>query len=257
MLGEEVTLHAADRDLHSGMYGSAAANPIRILAKILASLHDENGRVTVPGFYEGVEEVPKEILKQWSNLGFSESEFLGEIGLSVPAGENGKTVLEQIWARPTCEINGIQGGYTGDGFKTVIPAIASAKVSFRLVGNQDPLAIRDNFRSFVSEQVPEDCSVSFEDHGASAAVHLDYAMPELTKAGEALREEWGRDTAMVAMGGSIPVVGHFASILGMQSLLVGFGLNDDRIHSPNEKYDLTSFHKGTRSWVRILERLGK
>lgn len=255
LLGEEVFVQAASRDLHSGMYGSAAANPIRILSKVLAGLHDENGRVTVPGFYDGVPETPDDIKEMWNNLGFSESEFLGDIGLSLPAGEAGRSVLEQVWARPTCEFNGVIGGYTGEGFKTVIPAVASAKVSFRLVGTQDPFAIRNAFRAYVESMIPNDCSVRFEDHGASPAVHLGYDMPAMKKAADALRDEWGKDTALTGMGGSIPVVGHFQEILGIQSLLVGYALDDDRIHSPNEKYELSSFHKGTRSWARILQAL--
>ncbi|MEM7069772.1 MAG: M20/M25/M40 family metallo-hydrolase [Pseudomonadota bacterium] len=253
LLGEEITVQAASRDLHSGMYGSAAANPIRILSGILEGLHDENGRITLPDFYNGVPEIPKDIKTMWDGLGFSEEEFLGEIGLSLPAGERGRSVLEQVWARPTCEFNGIEGGYTGDGFKTVIPAIASAKISFRLVGTQDPWAIREVFREYVQANIPDDCSVTFEDHGASPAVHLGYDMAEMKKAAAALMDEWNRDTALVAMGGSIPVVGKFQDILGMQSLLVGFAQDDDRIHSPNEKYELKSFHKGIRSWARIMQ----
>ena len=255
LVGEEVTITASERDLHSGMYGSAAANPIHILASVLASLRDENGKITIDGFYNGVDPVPAEILEQWSELGFSEQEFLGEIGLSEPAGEKGHTVLEQIWSRPTCEINGIYGGYTGDGSKTVIPAQASAKLSFRLVGKQDPEAIRSAFRKHVTDRLPKDCTASFLNHGGSPAVELDYNMPELTKAATALEAEWNKKTALLAMGGSIPIVGDFSSILGMNSLLVGFALNDDRIHSPNEKYDLQSFHKGMRSWARILAAL--
>ena len=255
LLGEEVTVQAASRDLHSGMYGSAAANPIRILTKILSGLHDENGKVTLPGFYDGVSETPDNIKEMWNGLGFSETEFLGEIGLSTPAGEKDRSILEQVWARPTCEFNGIIGGYTGDGFKTVIPARASAKVSFRLVGDQDPLAIRQSFRDHVSSQLPDDCTVTFEEHGASRATNLGFDMPEMTIAAEALKQEWNKETALTAMGGSIPVVGHFRNILQMKSLLVGFAQDDDRIHSPNEKYELTSFHKGARSWARILEAL--
>ena len=257
LVGDEVTIQAADRDLHSGFYGSAAANPIRVLSKVLAGLHDENGRVTLEGFYDGVPETPDEIKQMWAGLGFSESEFLGEIGLSIPAGETDRSVLEQIWARPTCEFNGIEGGYTGEGFKTVIPSIASCKLSFRLVGTQDPDKIRDAFRNYVKAAIPPDCKATFEEHGASPAVHLGYDMPAMKKAASALKEEWGKDAALIAMGGSIPVVGDFAEILGMQSLLVGYGLEDDRIHSPNEKYELTSFHKGTRSWARILVELAE
>ena len=257
LVGEEITIQAASRDLHSGMYGSAAANPIRILSNVLAGLHDDEGRITLPGFYEGVPEVPEDIKSMWDGLGFSEDEFLGEVGLSIPAGEKGYSVLEQIWARPTCEFNGIEGGYTGEGFKTVIPAIASSKVSFRLVGTQDPEKIRAAFREYVKGAVPKDCSVSFEEHGGSPATHLGYDMPAMKKAAEALKLEWGKDVALTAMGGSIPVVGDFADELGMQSLLVGFAQDDDRIHSPNEKYELKSFHKGTRSWARIMAKLAE
>lgn len=257
LVGEEVTIHAADRDLHSGMYGSAARNPIHLLADILAKLRDRNGKVTLPGFYDGVPAVPKKILKQWESLGFSEKAFLGEIGLKIPAGEKGKSVLEMIWSRPTCEVNGIYGGYTGEGFKTVIPAEASAKVSFRLVGTQDPAKIRKSFRKFVQNQLPADCKATFKEEGGSGAIQLDYSMPELQTAAKTLKEEWGRDCALIAMGGSIPVVGQFQKILKMESLLIGFGQDDDRIHSPNEKYELTSFHKGTRSWARILQALAE
>ncbi|WP_075997691.1 dipeptidase [Salaquimonas pukyongi] len=255
LVGEEVTIHAADRDLHSGMYGSAARNPIHVLVEILAGLRDTNGKITLPGFYDGVPALPKSIKKQWSELKFSEKSFLGEIGLKIPAGEKGRSVLEMIWSRPTCEINGIYGGYTGEGFKTVIPAEASAKVSFRLVGQQNPKKVVSAFRKYVKESLPADCKASFTPEGASGAIQLDYRMPELQKAAGALKSEWGRPAVLAAMGGSIPVVGHFQSILKMQSLLVGFGLDDDRIHSPNEKYNLTSFHKGARSWARIMEAL--
>lgn len=257
LVGEEVVIKAASRDLHSGMYGSAAANPIRVLAQILAGLHDETGAVTLPGFYDGVEEVPAAILEMWKNLGFSESAFLGEVGLSVPAGEQGRSVLEQIWARPTCEFNGITGGYAGDGFKTVIPARASAKVSFRLVGRQNPDLIRESFREFVTSRLPADCEAEFHMHGGGPAITLDPTMPELKKAAGALEAEWGKQAALIAMGGSIPIVGDFQSELGMNSLLIGFGHDDDNIHSPNEKYDLASFHKGIRSWARVIGALAQ
>jgi acetylornithine deacetylase/succinyl-diaminopimelate desuccinylase-like protein len=257
LVGEEITVKAADRDLHSGAYGGAAANPIRILAKVLAAIHDDNGRITIPGFYDGVEETPSQILKQWESLGLTAEEFLGEIGLSIPSGETGRSVLELIWARPTAEFNGITGGYTGKGFKTVIAAEASSKISFRLVHKQDPLKIRDAFRAFVRARIPADCSVEFHEHGGSPAIQLSYDSPFLARAKEALSDEWPKPAVMIAMGGSIPVVGDFQTYLGMESLLVGFGLDDDRIHSPNEKYELSSFHKGQRSWARILDALAR
>jgi acetylornithine deacetylase/succinyl-diaminopimelate desuccinylase-like protein len=166
-------------------------------------------------------------------------------------------VLELVWARPTAEFNGIYGGYTGKGFKTVIAAEASAKVSFRLVHKQDPLKIRDAFRDFVRARIPADCSVEFHGHGGSPAIQLSYDSPFLSKAKDALSDEWPKPAVMIAMGGSIPIVGDFQTYLGMESLLVGYGLDDDRIHSPNEKYELSSFHKGQRSWARILDALSR
>lgn len=257
LVGEEITVKAASRDLHSGMYGGAAANPITILAKVLADIHDETGRVTITGFYDGVEETPSQVLTQWNNLGETFETFLGPIGLSLPSGEKGRTLHELVWARPTAEINGIHGGYTGAGFKTVIAAEASSKVSFRLVHKQDPAKIRENFRAFVRERIPADCTVEFEQHGASPALQLSYDSPFLSKAKEALSDEWPKPAVVTAMGGSIPIVGDFKRVLGMESLLVGFGLDDDCIHSPNEKYDLNSFHKGARSWARILDAISK
>ena len=166
-------------------------------------------------------------------------------------------MLELVWARPTAEFNGISSGYTGKGFKTVIAAEASAKVSFRLVHKQDPKKIRAAFRAFVEERIPADCSVEFHPHGGSPAIQLSYDSPFLTKAKDALSDEWGKPAVMIAMGGSIPIVGDFQTYLGMESLMVGFGLSDDRIHSPNEKYDLKSFHKGQKSWARILDAVSR
>jgi acetylornithine deacetylase/succinyl-diaminopimelate desuccinylase-like protein len=257
LVGEEITITAADRDLHSGMFGGAAANPLHILASILAGLHDETGRVTLEGFYEGVEETPSQIKAMWDKLGQTDETFLGQVGLSVPAGEKGRSALELTWARPTAEVNGMWGGYTGDGFKTVIAAKASAKVSFRLVGKQDPKAIRESFRAYVRSKVPADCTVDFHPHGGSPAIQLSYDSPLLNRAKSALSDEWPKPAVVIGMGGSIPIVGDFQKMLGMDSLLVGFGLNDDRIHSPNEKYDLNSFHRGIRSWIRILDALVK
>jgi len=257
LVGEEITIKAADRDLHSGFFGGAAANPITVLARILGDLHDENGRVTVPGFYEGVEETPAEILKTWEGLGETTEDFLGPIGLSKLFGEKERSALELVWARPTAEVNGITGGYTGEGFKTVIPAEASTKVSFRLVHKQDPEKIRAAFRAFVEERLPDDCRVEFHPHGGSPAFQLDYDMPLVTRAQAALTDEWSKPAVAIAMGGSIPIAGEFRRMLDMETLLVGFGLQDDRIHSPNEKYDLNSFHRGQRSWARILDALSK
>ncbi|MCF3935581.1 dipeptidase [Acuticoccus sp. M5D2P5] len=255
LVGDEIVIRAANRDLHSGVFGGAARNPNHVLAQILADLHDETGKVMIPGFYDGVGEPAPETKANWEGLGMTAEKFLGPIGLSQPAGEEGRTVLEQTWSRPTCEINGMIGGYTGRGFKTVIPSEASAKVSFRLVGEQDPDTLRKNFRAFVTERVPADCTVTFHAHGAGPALSVDEDWPMLKKGAEALAKEWETTTAMVGMGGSIPIVHDFKHKLGMDTLMIGFALEDDNVHSPNEKFDLKCFHKGIRSWARVLAAL--
>ena len=255
LLGQEVTIKAASRDLHSGMYGGAAANPIRVLAGILANLHDANGRITIPGFYDGVTELPDAIRAQWQSLAFDHARFLGDVGLSHPSGEVDRTPLEMICSRPTAEVNGIWGGYTGDGFKTVLPATAHAKLSFRLVGDQDPAALRLAFQAWMTAQLPPDCTAEFHDHGSSPASVMAVTDPAFDAAREALSDEWGMPAAYIGEGGSIPIAGYFKTYLGMDAMLLGFSKDDDQIHSPNEKYDLESYHKGIRSWARILARL--
>ena len=163
--------------------------------------------------------------------------------------------LQRIWARPTADINGFWGGYTGAGSKTIIPSEASAKVSFRLVGEQDPEKIRDAFRAFVRARLPADCKVEFGNFGLAPPIPLSFDNPALTKARAVLAEEWGHKAVAVGAGGSIPIVADFKNVLGMDSLLVGFALDDDRVHSPNEKFDLKCYHKGIRSWARILDAL--
>ena len=255
LLGEELTITASDKDLHSGMYGGIAINPIRVLGRVVASLHDDKGRITVPGFYDGVTELPDEIEAQWQGLAFDHTAFLGDVGLSTPAGEQDRTPLEMIWSRPTCDVNGIWGGYNGDGFKTVLPAMAHAKISFRLVAGQDPLAIRASFRAMVEDMLPPDCTATWQEHGASSASAAAIDAPAFEAARKALSVEWNIPAAYIGCGGSIPIAGHFQQFLGTEPMLVGFGKDDDQIHSPNEKYDLESFHKGIRSWARILDAL--
>jgi len=254
---EDVRVTCADRDLHSGVFGGAAQNPLRLLSKILSAMWDDSGRVTIPGFYDGVKDLPADIKTDLAALGLTEEKFLGPIGLKHSSGEKGRLLIEQITTRPTAEINGMVGGYTGEGAKTVIPGEASAKVSFRLVGTQDPEKIRDAFRAFVRARLPDDCKVEFGNFGVAPPIQLSYDNPALGKARTALAEEWGNKAVTVGAGGSIPIVADFKSVLGMDSLLVGFALDDDRVHSPNEKFDVTCYHKGIRSWARILDALAK
>jgi acetylornithine deacetylase/succinyl-diaminopimelate desuccinylase-like protein len=257
LLYEEIKIKAANRDLHSGLFGGGARNPIRVLTEVLGGLFDANGHITLPGFYDGVKDLPPEVLEQWKKLNLTPDNFLKPIGLSIPAGETERLLIEQVASRPTCDVNGIVGGYIGEGSKTVIPAHASAKVSFRLVEGQDPLRIRKTFRDYVAARIPADCSVEFDDHSAAPAVALDWSMKPLKAAKQALTEEWGKEAVLIGSGGSIPIVADFKDTLGLDCLLVGFGLDDDNIHSPNEKYDLTSYHKGIRSWARILAALAE
>jgi len=252
---EEVKVTCADRDLHSGLFGGAAQNPLRLLAKILGAMWDDNGRVVIPGFYDGVNDLPADIKAELAALNLTPEEFLGQVGLKQPAGEKGRLLLEQITTRPTAEINGVVGGYTGEGAKTVIPGEATAKVSFRLVGEQDPQKICDAFRAFVRARMPADCKVEFANFGLAPPLQLSFDNPALGKARRVLAQEWGRKAVAIGAGGSIPIVADFKSVLGMDSLLVGFALDDDRVHSPNEKFDLKCFHKGIRSWARILDAL--
>jgi acetylornithine deacetylase/succinyl-diaminopimelate desuccinylase-like protein len=254
---QEVKIKAANRDLHSGIFGGGAQNPIRVLTRILGGIFDDDGRITIPGFYDGVKDVPADVLEQWRKLDLTPEKFLKPIGLSIPAGERGRLLIEQISSRPTCDVNGIVGGYIGEGSKTVIPAEASAKVSFRLVEGQDPDKIRQAFRDYVTAQLPSDCRAEFIDHSNAPAVALDWNMKPLAAARRALAEEWGKDAVLMGSGASIPIVADFKRTLGLDSLLVGFALDDDNIHSPNEKYDLRSFQKGIRSWARILAALAE
>jgi acetylornithine deacetylase/succinyl-diaminopimelate desuccinylase-like protein len=253
---EDVTITGPAVDLHSGYYGGAAMNPIRVLTRILAGLHDKAGRVAIPGFYDGVKPLTPAMRKQWAKLGFRPDKFLNEVGLSVPAGERKFSVLEQIWARPTAEVNGIFGGYTGAGTKTVLPAKATAKLSFRLVAGQKPQLIRKAFQRFVKERLPADCKASFASFGGDASgITVERDSKWIAAASKGLRGEWGRDPVMIGSGGSIPVVESFRKHLKIDSVLAGFSLDNDGQHSPNEKYDLRSFHKGIRSWVRIIAEL--
>lgn len=255
MTQDEVTITGPDKDLHSGYYGGIAINPIRVLSNVIAGLHDASGRVTIPGFYDGVHELSDEMRAQWQGLNFDHTTFLSDVGLSIPAGEQERTPLEMTWARPTCEVNGIWGGYTGEGFKTVLPSVAHCKISFRLVGDQDPDAIRENFRQMVRDAVPADCKVTFSDHPGNPACVIDTSDPAFDKALTALSDEWSTPAAYIGGGGSIPIAGHFQDLLGTKPMLIGFGKDDDALHSPNEKYDVQSFQKGARSWARILAAL--
>jgi acetylornithine deacetylase/succinyl-diaminopimelate desuccinylase-like protein len=252
----QVNLKAASRDLHSGMYGGSALNPINALTRILGGLHDADGRVQLAGFYDGVTEVSPAQAAQWEALGFDEAAMLAGIGLSVPVGERGQPALHRLWARPTADINGIWGGYAGAGPKTVIAAEAGAKVSFRLVGAQDPDAVFAAFERFVAERAPADATVEILRFSADPAVEVPVDSVFVRAAEAALEDEYGRVPVRIGCGGSIPVVEAMHRILGLDSLLMGFGLEDDQVHSPNEKFEIRCLDHGTRAHARLLGRLG-
>jgi len=252
ILKEEIEIIGPNKDLHSGLYGGAAANPAKALVNVLSSLHDKNGAVTIPNFYDGVEELPQKIKDQWRSLEFNHNHFLNEVGLSTLAGETDRSALEMLWSRPTCEINGMKSGYIDEGFKTVLPSKASAKISFRLVSNQDPIKISNSFRVMVKNLIPSDFKVSFGNRDASKASQMNTSSPEFEKARQAISNEWDIEAAFIGSGGSIPIAGYFQEITGVDPMLIGFSKDDDQIHSPNEKYDLESFRKGIRSWVRVI-----
>jgi acetylornithine deacetylase/succinyl-diaminopimelate desuccinylase-like protein len=252
----EVRLHAAARDLHSGLFGGAARNAANVLARALAALVDDAGRVTLPGFYDGVADLTAAQRAEWAALHYDEAAFLAGIGLRHPAGEAGREGLERRWARPTCDINGLWGGYAGPGAKTVIPAEAGAKVSFRLVPGQDPQAVIAAFRAFMAAQVPDDTQLDIAVHSAASAIEVPQDSRFVQAARAALADEYGRPAVLIGSGGSIPVVESLHRLLGLDSLLLGFGLDDDQTHSPNEKFEVRCFHRGLRTHARLLGRLG-
>jgi len=249
----EVTLIGPGHDLHSGMYGGTVPNPNNMLAKAIAELHDADRRVQLAGFYDDVRELSGDEKAQWSRLGFDDAEFLASAGLKQALGEKGRTVLERVWARPTCDVNGMWGGYTGAGAKTVIPAQASAKLSCRLVADQDPARVKASIVQFFESRTPPGCRWEFKWFGADRAIRVPTESRWLTLARGALQRVFGREAMLIGSGGSIPVVGSFQRILNLQSLLIGFGLDDDRVHSPNEKFEIRCLHNGIRSHAAVMD----
>ncbi|MCF4098887.1 dipeptidase [Maritalea mediterranea] len=257
LVDAQVSIKGPSRDLHSGLYGGAVINPLHALANIVSQLHDDEGKVQIPHFYDKVPPLTDAERANLAALNFDENAFLGEIDLSQPAGEAGYSTIERTYARPTCDVNGMWGGYIGEGHKTVIASEAHVKLSCRLVGDQDPVDIAKNIEKFFKDRLPEDFTMKFHTFGAAYALKLPIDSPYLNAAQEGLRTEYGRDTKMIGMGGSIPAVGAIKNILGLDSVMVGFGLSDDNIHSPNEKYELTCLRRGIRSHAAILHEIAK
>ena len=256
MVYTEITVTSAAHDLHSGMYGGAAPNPINTLCHIVASLKDEQGRIQVPGFYDDVCAISEVEREQWKGLPFDEEHFRAhEVGSPALTGEPGYSVLERIWARPTLDANGIIGGFTGEGAKTVIPATARCKVSMRLVPDQTSGKIAEIFRQYVEDICPEHSTVSVNVLHGAEPVLLPTDSPFMAAATDALSEVFGKDTIFMRSGGSIPIVSLFSNVLGVPSVLMGFGLPDDNLHAPNEKMKLDNVFKGIDASARYMELL--
>ncbi|MBL8963836.1 MAG: M20/M25/M40 family metallo-hydrolase [Phycisphaeraceae bacterium] len=253
----EVSLHAANQDLHSGLWGGRCPNPITELTRVLAQLHDSKRRVTLPGFYAHVKPLSKQERANWKSLKFNARAALRKIGIppAGDVGEAGFTALEREWGRPTAEINGIVGGYTGKGAKTVIPSHASAKVSFRLVADQDPGKITRLFFKWCKDRTPPGCRWEFTDHHGGPGVTTPIDSPSMRAAARALTGASRKKPALIKSGGSIPVAGMLKAVLGIDTIFMGFGLDDDRVHSPNEKFEIECLAMGTRSHARFVHEL--
>ncbi len=253
----QIVLHASNQDLHSGLWGGRCPNPITELCRVLAQLHDKKRRITIPGFYDDVVPLTKQERANWKALKFNSRAALKHIGLSPAAdvGEAGFTAMEREWGRPTAEVNGIWGGYTGAGAKTVIPSHASAKVSFRLVANQKPDKIRKAFFKWCKDRTPPGCRWDLQDHHGGFGVTTPIDSPPMQAAVRALKTGTGKAPALIKSGGSIPVAGLLKDKLGLDTIFMGFGLDDDRVHSPNEKFEVACYRAGTRSHAAFIHEL--
>jgi acetylornithine deacetylase/succinyl-diaminopimelate desuccinylase-like protein len=257
MIYTEIEARGARTDLHSGMYGGAAPNPFMALCQILAQLKDAKGHIQVPGFYDAVQSPSSEELKAWKSLPFDEKEFLEhEVGSSTLTGEKEFSVIERLWARPTLEIHGMPGGFTGAGAKTVIPAKASAKVSMRLVPEMQPQATFDLYKRYVESLCPEGISLEVRLIHSGDAIIVRVDNPYIKAATESMREVFGKDTVFIRSGGSVPIVGDFERNLKVPTVMMGFGLPDDNLHAPNEKFHINNFYRGIESIIRFFQRVG-
>ena len=256
ILAVEVTLTGPCKDLHSGIFGGAVANPAVGIARLIASLHDDQGRVRIPGFYDKVVELTAAERQQFRDLGFDEAGFKKELGITEVAGEAGYSTIERRWARPTCEVNGLVSGYTGVGPKTIVPSKATVKITCRLVPDQDPHVLTEALHQYLKSQCPASLGFEFTSYHGCPAFVFDPNSPYIEAAAEAVREAWGVDRVrLIREGGSIPVVQTFKDVLGVDTLLLGWGLNTDNLHSPNEHFTVADFHRGIGASARLWEKL--
>jgi acetylornithine deacetylase/succinyl-diaminopimelate desuccinylase-like protein len=253
----EIEAQGAATDLHSGIYGGAAPNPLFALVEIISKLKNSQGKILIPGFYDDVKKPSAAELKAWKSLPFDEEEYRKkEVGSNVLTGEDKYPVLYRTWARPTLEVHGMPGGYVAPGAKTVIPAKASAKVSMRLVPDQNPDDILKKYTDYVNSLVPKGIQVKIKVHSKGPAIVVGTNNKFVKASTEAMHEIFGKDTVYIRSGGSIPIVAQFANDLKIPSVMMGFGLPDDNLHAPNEKFHIPNFYRGTESIVRFFEILG-
>jgi len=253
----QISVSGPSHDLHSGSFGGGVTNPINALCQVIASLRDpQTGKILIPGFYDDVRPLEDWERKEFGSLPYDEAEFMSSIGVDGLSGEEGYTTRERLWARPTCDVNGIWGGYQGEGAKTIIPALGQAKVSMRLVPDQDPAKIVAALAAYAQQVAPPGVRVTVEDLHSTRAVLVETGGPLVEAALDAMEQIWGARPVRVREGGSIPIVGVFASVLQVPVLLLGFGLADDGLHSPNEKFNISHYHNGIRSIACMLDRFG-
>ena len=252
----EVELTGPDRDLHSGVYGGAIENPLNVLCRLIAGLHDDEHRITVPGFYDDVRPLTEEEREGFAALPFDEDAFKNSVSVETTRTEAGYTTLEGKTARPTLDVNGIWGGYQGEGAKTVLPSKAGAKISCRLVPHQDPNDIAAKLRAYFEAHTPETMTLRFTELHGGRPVLVETDGPAMQAAAEAMAGVYDRSPAFVREGGSIPIVADFKEILGVDSVLMGFGLNSDALHAPNERFGLDRFRKGIEATIRFFAAFG-
>lgn len=253
----EVFVYGPNRDVHSGSFGGAIANPINVLCAMVGKLHDKNGKIAIPGFYKDVKPLSKWERNQFKKLPYNEASYKKTLGVPALSGEKGYTTFERTWSRPTCDVNGITGGYQGEGAKTIIPSMASCKITMRLVPNMDPNDICNKIEKYLLKIAPPSVKVKVVKHGGAPGVVVPTDGPWLDAAARAIKAGFGKNPVFMKEGGSIPIVGDFKKILGVDTLLIGFGQNDDNIHSPNERFRIKDFERGCQTSAALPFELAK
>jgi acetylornithine deacetylase/succinyl-diaminopimelate desuccinylase-like protein len=253
----QIDLRGSSTDLHSGSFGGAVANPAFVLCQMIAQMKDRGGRIRIPGFYEDVKPLQDAERQAWESLPFNEKKYRKDFGIPKVFGETGFTTLERTWARPTLEVNGLLSGFTGEGSKTVLPAVAMAKISMRLVPDQDPDKIAKLFETYVQDLAPKTVELKVTRMHGGRPWMTGFDNPFVQAAGRAIEKGFGRKPVFTREGGSIPVVSTFQEELGLPSVLFGVGLPDENAHAPNEKLDLSNFHNGIIASAYLYEEIGR